>query len=124
MVRRWTIGYLALQGVATIVWWLLLWAEPAIRHYFKPPDYPDSALLSFWLADLAGVAAGSIGSAILLLRRHPRALVVLWVTTGGVVYGALYCLAVMLSTGSGQLSVVLMIPAAALTVAVARRESR
>lgn len=120
-MARVSVFYLMVQGALTLAWWVMLWTVPESRVLFKPAAQPDDALLSFWLADLVCVAAGSALSGLWLLRRDTRAIPAIWFTTGAIVYGALYCVAVTWQTGEAVLASSLMIPAAMATSLIAVR---
>lgn len=121
VTNRVAAGYLFLQGALVPGWWLLLVFVPSTRDLFKASEHPDSALLAFWLADLACISVGSIVSGWWLLKRDVRAGATVWFTAGAVVYAALYCIILSTLTGQAILAATLMVPAALVTVLVARR---
>ena len=122
---RYAAAYLVAQAVCVSLWWLALATRPDIRGLFRPADSPDLMLLAFWLADLTCVVAGSVFAAVLVLRRDPRRTAALWFTNGAMVYGTLYCLIVTaMSGGEAALGLALMLPATAITLAIARAESK
>ncbi len=113
--------YLLAQGAVTIVWWLLLWGVPQSRAFFKPVQHVESVLLAFWMADLVGVAGGSLVAGLWIRRGDRRAGAAVWFATGSVVYGALYCTATTWLTGQAMAASGLMVPAAIVTSAIAIR---
>ncbi|MFP5262799.1 MAG: methyltransferase family protein [Blastocatellia bacterium] len=116
-VRRWAAVYFASQGVAVILWWLLLILHPPSRSYFQMQSSPDATLLAFWLPDLALLAPGSLVASYLCFRGHRLELFALWFVSGAVSYAGLYCLAFALVTDAAWLGVALMLPAVLLSVA-------
>ena len=116
--------YLFVQGALTVGWWVLLWWVPTSRTLFRPADYADDALLSFWLADLVCVGAGSFSSGYLLLSRKPTGTISVWFTSGAIVYGSLYCFVTTLRTSQAVLATLLMTVAAGLTTVIAIRLPR
>src|ERR1044071_9320187 len=115
-VRRWAGAYFTLQGIAVILWWLVLLLIPASRAYFKMGD-AEAALLAFWFPDLLLLGLGSMIGSWLCFRAHHLTLVVLWVVCGAISYASLYCLMFALSTDTAWLGVALMLPAMLLSVA-------
>ena len=116
----WSAVYLLAQGGLIAAWWLLLAFVPESRSFFRPAHHPDSVLFAFVASDIV-VTAGSILAARQLWRRDPRARATLWFTTGGLVYAMLYCATITWTTGEGTLATSLMVPAALITLAIARR---
>ena len=122
---RYAAAYLLTQAVFVAAWWLALAIRPEIRALFRPADSPDLMLLAFWLADLTCVVAGSLLSAVLIRRRDHRRAATLWFTSGAMVYGTFYCVAVTaMSGGEAAVGLALMLPATAITLAIARAESK
>jgi hypothetical protein len=117
-------AYLVAQAILVAVWWLSLALQPDVRHWFRPANAPDSMLLAFWLADLVCVIFGSGLAAWLMHNRDPRRAFVLSFTSGALVYGLLYGVALSLMTGEAWLGVLLMAPATALTLLITRDESK
>jgi protein-S-isoprenylcysteine O-methyltransferase Ste14 len=108
--------YFAFQGVAVILWWLLLILHPSSRSYFQMQSAPEATLLAFWLPDLALLAPGSLVASYLCFRGNSLELIVLWFVTGAICYASLYCLAFALMTDTAWLGVVLMFLATLLSV--------
>lgn len=109
-------SYFALQGVAVLLWWASLMVHPPFRDHFQPPGSPPEHLLAFWLPDLALIAAGSLAAAYLRARGGRGLLAAAWIAAGSMTYATLYCLALSIMTGAAWLSVVLMLPAAVLSI--------
>lgn len=116
--------YYALQGLLTLLWWLLLFLNPATRAHFQPPGSPTRDLLAFWLPDLLLVGLGSLAAGYLRARGSRSAPFLLWFVAGGMSYATLYCLALSLGTGAAWAGVVLMVPAMLLSLLFAASASR
>ncbi len=109
-IRRSASIYFALQGLAVIGWWALLFFVPRSRPFFYLGGSED-VLLAFWLPDLGLLAAGSLAASAFALFDSKFLTIVLWMVTGAVAYATGYCLAFALLTDSGWLGVTLMFPA-------------
>ena len=116
--------YLAVQGVLVGLWWLMLVVAPASRSQFMVPGAHDLTILTFWLADLSLVGAGSLWAAHHLWRRVKGRRAVLWFVAGAISYAALTCLGLTLLTGQAWLATLLMVPAATLTAGAAWTDGR
>lgn len=110
-IRQTAAVYFALQGIAVVVWWILLFYIPGSRQYFQLEINSETSLLAFWLADLSLLGTGSLVAAVLCLRSSTHAPTALWFVTGAVSYATLYCLAFAFFTDAGWLGVTLMMPA-------------
>lgn len=121
---RLAVAYLWLQAALVAAWWLTLWSWPAARAPFTIGDWPPGTLLAFALPDLVAIVGGSALAAHGLPRRRPWAPPMLWLVAGAVGYATLWCGGAVLVTGSGWLSLLLMLASALGTtfaVVVARR---
>lgn len=118
------VVYLSVQSILVAVWWMVIATRPDVRDLFRPVDAPDLMLMSFWLADMVCVASGSAIAAFMIHRREARRLPALWFTSGAMVYATLYCIVITAMTGEAILGMLLMAPATAITVAIARAESK
>jgi protein-S-isoprenylcysteine O-methyltransferase Ste14 len=96
------------------LWWLLL-RLPAAQPLFLPPGNDASALHAFAAADLLLLALGSALAALLLARRNPWALPLVWLVAGAIDYATIYTIGWAWLANGGWLGVVLMAPAALLT---------
>lgn len=105
-------GYFLVQGAAIAAWWASMLVWPSTRGLYVPAELGESTLMTFWLADgaaaAASLAAGWLGSGRLG-----------WFTAGGVVYATLFCVAATLRSGEAPTAVLLMAPAALLSVGAA-----
>jgi len=119
--RTLAIAYLFLQAVAGLAWWVGIFTSPALRAYFVAPDAPDITLTAFIGADSLLFVGGSIVSAILLHREHPKRGGVLWFTAGAVAYAALYALGLSVLTNAVWLGSVPMLGAMVITIVIAWR---
>ncbi len=112
---RLAVPYLWLQAAAVAAWWLALWLWPAARPAFTIGDWPASTLFAFSLPDLVVIVVGSAAGAHGLGRQRPWARPLLWALAGAVGYATLWCAGALLATGSGWLSLLLMLASAAGT---------
>ena len=110
-IRRTAAVYFALQGIAVVAWWLLLFFVPASRKYFQLENNSEISLLAFWLADLSFLGIGSLIASVLCYLDSRHAPVASWFVCGAISYAALYCLAFAFFTDAGWLGVTLMLPA-------------
>lgn len=110
-IRHTAAIYFALQGIAVVAWWILLFFVPASRKYFQLETNSETSLLAFWLADLSFLGIGSLVAGWLCLQDSRHAPTASWFVTGAVSYATLYCLAFAFFTDSGWLGVTLMLPA-------------
>lgn len=117
-VRRLAAAYLAVQGAAVALWWVLLAVRPGARRLFYPEGAPEEVLLAFWLPDLLLMAAGSGAAAVMVGRRAAASAAVLWAVTGAVTYASLYTLTLSLLMDGGWLGPTLMLPANLLTLSL------
>ncbi|HXG84391.1 MAG TPA: isoprenylcysteine carboxylmethyltransferase family protein [Pyrinomonadaceae bacterium] len=106
--------YFAIQGIAVVGWWLLLFFVPASRVYFQMGD-SETILLAFWLPDLFLLAAGSFVAAVFCFFDSRFLSIALWFVVGAVGYATFYCFAFALMTDTGWLGVTLMFPAMILS---------
>src|SRR5829696_2368886 len=113
-IRQTASIYFALQGLAVVAWWILLFFVPASRSFFQMGG-SENILLAFWLPDLAFIAAGSFAVSAFCRINGKFLTVALWLVVGAVSYASLYCLAFALLTDSGWLGVTLMFPAMILS---------
>jgi hypothetical protein len=103
-------SYFALQAVAVLAWWIVLWLRPEWRAAFRPFSAPDAVLHSFAPGDLLMLGVGSALIASDHHRRHRRLLA--WLVAGATVYAALYTLTLALAGAAPPLGALLMCPAA------------
>lgn len=114
-VRRTAAVYFLIQGICVFIWWLLLYLDPSTRHYFQLEVNSQTSLMAFWLADLAFLGIGSLGTAWLCLNRNEYRQIASWFVTGAISYAAFYCFAFSLMTDAGWFGVTLMFPAMILS---------
>ena len=110
-VRRSAALYFALQGLAVIAWWGVLFFVPASRQYFLIERNSEVSLIAFWLADLSFLGFGSLAASWLCIVDHRFKQIASWFVTGAVSYVAIYCLTLAMMTDFGWLGVTLMFPA-------------
>ena len=114
--QKYAMGYFALQGLAVWGWWVWLWAQPSARQHFLPPQAAEHWLLAFALPDLMLAGLGPIVAALALWRAMRSAAALTWLVAGTMSYATLYCLALSWLTDAAWLSVLLMLPAAGLSL--------
>ncbi len=110
-VRHSAAVYFAVQGVAVIVWWCVLFFMPASRRYFLLEGDSEASLLAFWLADLSFLGIGSLAASWLCAFDHRYKQIASWFVSGAVSYATVYCLAFAMMSDYGWLGVTLMFPA-------------
>ena len=110
-IRHTAAVYFALQGIAVVAWWLLLFFVPASRRYFQLEIDSETSLMAFWLADLSLLGAGSFAAAWFCFRDSRHIPTAAWFVTGAISQATLYCLAFAFYTNTGWLGVTLMLPA-------------
>lgn len=109
-IRQTACIYFALQGIAVIAWWLLLFFVPSSRAYFHMGD-GETTLLAFWLPDLFLLAVGSLIVSAFCFYESKFTVIAVWFVTGTISYATFYCLAFALLNDSGWLGVAFMFPA-------------
>ena len=110
-VRHSAAIYFVVQGLAVIVWWVVLYFFPSTRQYFSLERLSERSLMAFWLADLSFLGIGSLITGWLCYRDNEYSRIVSWFVTGAVSYASAYCFAFTLMTDVGWLGVTLMFPA-------------
>ncbi len=110
-IRHTAAIYFALQGIAVVAWWILLFFVPATRKYFQLENASETSLLAFWLADLLLLGIGSLVAGWLCFQDSQHAPTASWFVAGAISYATLYCLAFAFFTDSGWLGATLMLPA-------------
>jgi polyisoprenoid-binding protein YceI len=112
-------GYLIVQAVLGIVFWVALMGSPAVRSWFELMPERREVMDAFVLADVAVVVAGSGLGAWALWTGRRWAVPVVAFTAGGVVYPTLYLVAWTAAAGTGALCLAIMVPVAILTTWIA-----
>jgi protein-S-isoprenylcysteine O-methyltransferase Ste14 len=109
-IRLFATLYFAVQGVAVLAWWILLFSAPSSRKYFQMGE-SETTLLAFWLPDLFLLAVGSFAVSAFVWFENRFTVIAVWFVVGAIAYATFYCLAFAMMTDSGWLGVVLMFPA-------------
>jgi len=109
-IQRSASIYYLIQGTAVLGWWLMLFAAPESREYFKMGT-DDAVLMSFWLPDIVFLGFGSLAAGVLAWTGHQYKAIAAWFVTGLVTYATMYTFAYALMTDTGWLGVVMMAPA-------------
>ncbi len=113
-IRLFATIYFALQGLAVLAWWILLFAVPASRKYFQMGD-SETVLLAFWLPDLFFLTVGSFVVSAFIRFENRFLTLAIWFVVVAISYAAFYCMAFAMMTDSGWLGVVLMFSAMILS---------
>jgi hypothetical protein len=103
-------AYLALQGVATLLWWGTLILVPASRRSFVAAGAPLSTLWAFVGADALFLAGASLAAAWGLTVGRRWGWPVLCAQAGASIYASLYCLTLWRLDPSTWVGAVLMLP--------------
>jgi hypothetical protein len=117
--KRVYAGYLALQAVLGVVWWITLAASGTVRSSFELMPEKHAVMDAFVFADIAVVVVGSAVGAWAIEREAPWAVPVVWFTAGGIVYPTLYLLGWVSFTGVGSPLLAAMVAVSTLTCWVA-----
>ncbi|HVZ40860.1 MAG TPA: hypothetical protein VHI13_16390 [Candidatus Kapabacteria bacterium] len=114
--------YFMLQGTGTALWWCAMVASNEARIFFFPPTV---GYLSFLLPDLLFFIGGSFACAVAVRTRSSRMHIMMWVTSGGILYATLLTIALCLQTRTALPGALAMSGAAAgtllCTIALQRR---
>jgi hypothetical protein len=118
-------GYLAVQALAGVGWWVALALSPTVRSWFELAPGRPEVMDAFVVAD-AAVIAGSALAARGLATGAAWAVPVVAFTAGGLVYPTLYLVGWVARTGAGGPTLAIMVPPSVLTcwVAVHARHRR
>jgi len=111
--------YLWGQAVGVALWWGLLYFVRESLAWFHPRSWPPEALLSFWIADTAGLIVGSAVAGLAVYHRMPWSGTAVWIVAAVAWYPTLYCLGVSLRTDEAWLATASMVCLAGLTLAMA-----
>jgi protein-S-isoprenylcysteine O-methyltransferase Ste14 len=111
-VRRNAVTYFAIQGMAVLAWWIVLFVYPQYRAAFRLEPGSDTSLLSFLLPDVFLISLGSLAAAALVHFKNRFEVAVLWFVTGAISYASIYTFAFTFMTDRGWLGVGLMLAAA------------
>jgi hypothetical protein len=117
---RLAAAYFLVQAAAVVLWWGMLLVVPASRPWFLPAGRLDAQFVAFLAPDLVVLSMGSAITGALALRKHPLARPGSWFVVGAVMYATVYTLAWTVLVQAPVLSVLLMIAAAAGSIASAR----
>jgi len=110
-LERTAAFYFGTQGIAVILWWVVLFCLPTSRRYFLIDNNNESSLLAFWLADIGFLGLGSFAAAWLCIKQSEFRQVAAWFVTGAISYPTIYCTTLAVMTDVGWLGVILMFPA-------------
>jgi hypothetical protein len=111
---RWRAAYFALQGLATLAWWLLIAVSPTWRRWFAFAD-DGASLLQFLPGDLIFWVLGSFLAAWAELIGASWQRGVRHAVGGAVACSLVHAMSVAALAGAGFRGVILMTPAVLLT---------
>lgn len=124
--RRLCAGYLALQALLGIGFWVLMASSADWRAELElmPSNHPVTD--AFAIADLLGVVVASAAGAWALDTGRPWAVPAVWFAAGGIVYPTLYLFGwiAFSPTGTGGLLLLAMCVVSGLTCWVAMQTWR
>ena len=109
-IRQSASIYFALQGIAVVAWWMLLFFVPSSRSFFQMGE-SETVLLAFWLPDLFLLATGSLIVSAFCFFNSRFTVIAAWFVVGTIAYASVYCLSFAILSDSGWLGVTLMLPA-------------
>ena len=112
-------GYMALQAVGGIVFWLLLRTSSDVRSWIELMPKEHAVTDAFIAADLFVGVVGSALSAWALWRNDRWAVAVVAFTTGGIVYPTLFLASWVAYTSDGGPCLAVMVPPSILSSWVA-----
>ncbi|QEG02608.1 hypothetical protein Mal15_67290 [Stieleria maiorica] len=112
-------GYFALQAIGVVAWWAMLTLYPENIGWFRPKDWPDEVLLSFWLADISLIVGGSWIAAVSVWQQREWASTAVWSVTAICWYPTLFCIATSVRTGEAWIASAMMVSMAGLSLAMA-----
>ena len=115
MLRRHASLFFFLEGIACIVWWILLYVSPSFRAWFIADGSPESTLMALVAGDLILFAGGALVTAYAIRRRFVWMPVALFLHAGAAVYGALYAVTLALCHHGSLLGAALMLPSLTIT---------
>jgi len=111
LIRVAAVAYLAVQSIALVAYWLMLWLWPSTRARFTAPSAPDATVMAFAAGDLLLYASASAACAIGIARRRTWLPAALWLHSGAAVYAALYALSLAVLVNDRWLGAMMMAPA-------------
>ncbi|MBI4909868.1 MAG: hypothetical protein HY820_39990 [Acidobacteria bacterium] len=114
MRSTWLAAAVGCNAAIAVPWWIALFAAPWTRDWFLPSATPDSALLSFALADAVFFIGAGLAAATGIARGAAWARPALWLHTGGACYAAMYVLLQWMLTGEAWLAAAAMMPSLVL----------
>jgi hypothetical protein len=98
--------YLVIQGLAILIWWVLLLNIESMRDAFALSGTQFTLLLAFFPADVIFVVGGSFITA--WLWRKPQCPRLLWMTAGALWYATAYVLALRVAGVMDSLGAIMM----------------
>lgn len=112
-------GYLVLQAVVGILFWVALEWSPDVRELFELTPTNDTVTDAFFLADLLVGVVGSAAGAWALWSDARWSAPVVAFTAGGLVYPTLFLVAWVARTDTGDACLLIMAPPSIITSSIA-----
>lgn len=109
--------YLVFQGVAGLIWWVLLFGSANVREVFAGTEAGWLAARTMVFADVIMFGFASIATGLLALRRHRFARAAGWATVGATAYATLAAVGWMLDPVGRWVGAVVMFASLIATVA-------
>jgi protein-S-isoprenylcysteine O-methyltransferase Ste14 len=107
-IRQVIVWYCILQGVAVLIWWILLYLFPSVQFYFWPEKLGESSLRVLMFGDLF-VYCGLGGVVAWLAHRNSEIMRLgLWAMFGGITYATSLSLSASFMTSEAVLGATLM----------------
>ncbi len=109
-MRLLSVGYLVVQWLSVVGWWVVLWLVPGLRSSFVAEGLPFETLSMCAVVDIGLLGFGSLVAAYGLARRRGWMYPVLCVVAGAGCYASIFTLTVALRTGDAWLGAAMMLP--------------
>src|SRR5687767_13314599 len=87
-LRACAAPYFALQGVLTILVWIVTFLWPPIRPHFQPPGVPELMMMAFVVPDMLLFAGASFAAARGISRGARWRSAAAWLVAGSMSYAA------------------------------------
>ena len=107
-------GYLALQAVAGVAFWLILGMVPAAREWLELMPDERQVTDAFLFADAVVILTSAV-SAWAVIGRRSWAVAAVAFTAGGLVYPTLFLVCWVAFTGDGAATLAVMVAPSSLT---------
>lgn len=102
-----------------LCWWGMLVTILESVHWFQPREWPNDSLLSFGLADVVLMVAGSLTATVGIVHQRRWAVTMVWSVAAVTWYPTLVCIATSLRTNEAWIASAMMISMAGLSLVIA-----